>query len=104
MSSGKKDSRPEHKLANFFKDKNGNIVIAQRANPPLLAWFFFQSLVFITRHVIESLHAPIVILAFASIIYWALLEIFEGVCTWRKALGLSVYSVAILIMANIIFA
>lgn len=79
----------------FFTDKEGNVVIAQKANAPLLAWFTTLIGLFVTNHLFTQLHPFFRAASYITIIYWALLEIFEGVCPWRKFLGLVVYTIAV---------
>lgn len=86
------------KIRAFFSDKHGNIVIAQAANIPLIMWFCFLAGWLITFYLLEYLHGIFRIGAYASILYWAVLEIFSGVCMWRKTLGLFVYTSALVML------
>jgi len=71
-----------------FRDSNGNIVIAQPPNPPLLIWFVATlSKLFLTTGTINT---GLDIIAFTSLVVWSLLEVFQGVNYFRKGLGLVV--------------
>lgn len=65
------------KVSNFFKDKNGKVVIAQFPNWPLVLAIIFWILKF-----------PLGVII--SLIYWSYLEIVSGVNTFRKTLGIIV--------------
>ncbi|MBD2297663.1 hypothetical protein H6G80_11535 [Nostoc sp. FACHB-87] len=71
-----------------FRDRNGNIVIAQMPNLPLIVWFVTSilSLIFSTG----KIHLVFDTLATGSLFTWAWLELFEGVNYFRRALGLVV--------------
>lgn len=80
-------------FARTFRDSNGNIVIAQKPNPPLLIWLVatLSKLFFATG----SVNTVLDIIAFTSLLVWSLLEIFQGVNYFRKGLGLIVLVVLI---------
>ncbi|MFB2892374.1 hypothetical protein ACE1CI_05445 [Aerosakkonemataceae cyanobacterium BLCC-F50] len=71
-----------------FRDSEGNIVIAQPPNLPLI--------VGITSSLLEiilptgKVHLGLDLIAFGSLFTWAWLELFEGVNYFRRALGLIV--------------
>jgi hypothetical protein len=88
----------KRKIRAFFSDKQGNVVIAQAANPPLLAWYGFMAGWLLTLFVFKEIHIIFRIGAYVSILYWATLEILSGVCLWRKTLGLTVYTIAIIMI------
>lgn len=71
-----------------FRDSNGNIVLAQMPNLPLIVWLVTSSLslVFTTGEINTVLD----VLANGSLFTWAWLELFEGVNYFRRALGLAV--------------
>lgn len=79
-------SKPD--WARFFRDSNGRIVIAQFPNWPLWIW--------LAATVLEHSFANsdglglARLTSFVAIIYWAYLEIVEGVNPFRKCLGGSV--------------
>lgn len=72
----------------FFCDSNGNIVIAQPPNPPIIVWAVASllKLVFTTGLVNLGLN----LIAFGSLFTWAWLELFQGVNYFRRTLGLIV--------------
>jgi hypothetical protein len=71
-----------------FRDSEGNLVIAQPPNLPLL--------VGITATVLElivtsgNIHIALEAIGFGSLFTWAWQELFEGVNYFRQALGLLV--------------
>ena len=72
----------------IFRDSEGNIVIAQMPNLPIILWVTASllKLVFTTGEINTGLDA----LAFGSLFTWAWLELFQGVNYFRRALGLGV--------------
>ena len=72
----------------IFRDSDGNIVIAQMPNLPIIVWVTASllKLVFPTGEINTGLDA----LAFGSLFTWAWLELFQGVNYFRRALGLGV--------------
>lgn len=72
----------------IFRDSDGNIVVAQMPNLPIIVWITASllKLVFPTGEVNTGLDA----LAFGSLFTWAWLELFQGVNYFRRALGLGV--------------
>jgi hypothetical protein len=71
-----------------FKDDNGNIVIAQPPNPPLLIWLGASLLKLLP--VEGNVQAGLDALAFGSLFVWAWLELTQGVNYFRRSLGLIV--------------
>lgn len=69
----------------IFRDSNGEIVIAQPPNLPLIVWVTASllKLVFTTGEINTGLD----LLAFGSLFTWAWLELFQGVNYFRRALG-----------------
>ncbi|WP_309739837.1 hypothetical protein [Chamaesiphon sp. OTE_20_metabat_361] len=72
----------------FFRDKDGNIVIGQLPNPPLLVWAIASVLQLIFKTV--TIHTGLDIIALIAIVIWALAELFQGVNYFRRSLGLIV--------------
>jgi hypothetical protein len=73
-------------LDRTFRDSDGNIVIAQMPNLPLLVWLAATLLeLLITK---GNLHRGLDIIAFGSLFTWAWQELFQGVNYFRRALGL----------------
>ena len=72
----------------FFRDKNGNIVIAQPPNPPLFVWAIASVLQLIFKT--GAIHTGLDIIALIAIGVWAVAELFQGVNYFRRSLGLIV--------------
>ncbi|PSF37202.1 hypothetical protein C7H19_10800 [Aphanothece hegewaldii CCALA 016] len=71
-----------------FRDDEGNIVIAQKPNLPILLWLGATLLKFIVPE--GNFYLILDTLAFGSIFTWAWLELFQGVNYFRRFLGLVV--------------
>jgi hypothetical protein len=71
-----------------FRDSNGNIVIAQMPNLPLIVWIVTSllSLIFTSG----TINTVLDVLANGSLFTWAWLELFDGINYFRRALGLAV--------------
>ena len=71
-----------------FRDSDGNIVIAQTPNLPILVWITatLLKLIFTSGNIQTGLDA----LAFGSLFTWAWQELFQGVNYFRRSLGLVV--------------
>jgi hypothetical protein len=69
----------------FFRDKNGNIVIAQPPNLPISIWAFASGLrlIFPTG----SMNGGLDLIATISLFIWAVAEIFQGDSNFRRLLG-----------------
>ncbi|MEH1840574.1 MAG: hypothetical protein V7L20_17850 [Nostoc sp.] len=70
-----------------FRDSNGNIVIAQMPNPPLILWIGASLLTLIFPS--GKINTVLDVLATGSLFTWAWLELFQGVNYFRRALGLA---------------
>ena len=72
----------------FFRDSDGNIVIAQPPNPPIILWGVASllQLVFTTGLTNVALD----LIAFGSLFTWAWMELFQGVNYFRRTIGLVV--------------
>ncbi len=72
----------------IFRDSDGQIVLAQTPNLPLIVWgtASLLKLVLTTGKINLGLNA----IAFGSLFTWAWLELFQGVNYFRRALGLGV--------------
>jgi hypothetical protein len=81
----------------IFRDQEGNVVLAQMPNPPLITWIVASLLkiIFTTGKINIGLEA----LAFGSLFTWAWEELFQGVNYFRRTLGLLV--IVILIASKI---
>ncbi|QSJ20717.1 hypothetical protein JYQ62_09700 [Nostoc sp. UHCC 0702] len=71
-----------------FRDSNGNIVIAETPNLPLIVWIVTSllALIFTTG----KINTVLEVLANGSLFTWAWLELFDGVNYFRRSLGLAV--------------
>lgn len=75
-------------MRNIFKDKDGNVVIAQWPNAPLIAWFV--TMVLTQLPFPEAPLRFLSLFSFGALFTWAWMEIFSGVNVWRRILGLVV--------------
>lgn len=71
-----------------FRDSDGNIVIAQMPNLPLLVWLAATLLKFLPAS--GNIHTGLDALAFGALFTWAWQELFQGVNYFRRAIGLVV--------------
>lgn len=71
-----------------FRDSNGNIVVAQMPNLPLIVWIAASLLKLVITTGVGNIGLDV--LAFGSLFTWAWLELFQGVNYFRRALGLAV--------------
>lgn len=71
-----------------FRDSNGDIVLAQPPNLPIIVWGVASllSLIFTSGEIKTGLDA----VAFGSLFTWAWEELFQGVNYFRRTLGLLV--------------
>ncbi len=69
-----------------FRDSEGNIVIAQPPNLPIVVGITATVLSLMVRS--GNIHTAIDAIAFGSLFTWAWQELFEGVNYFRRALGL----------------
>lgn len=77
----------------IFRDENGEIVIAQPPNSTLSAWIGASLVQLVVTS--EPINLGLELVAFVSIVIWALQESFEGANYFRRGLGLGVFLVAI---------
>ncbi len=77
----------------IFKDKNGQVVLFQWPNVPLIAWGVFLVLSRLVAR--EPYHAIFEWLSFIGIVVWAGLEIVYGVNYFRRAIGLLVFVIVV---------
>ncbi len=71
-----------------FRDSNGNIVIAQPPNLPIIVWGVASLLKLIFTN--GLINVGLDLIAFGSLFTWAWLELFQGVNYFRRMLGLVV--------------
>jgi hypothetical protein len=71
-----------------FRDSDGNIVIAQMPNLPLIVWIVTSvfALIFTTG----KINTVLEVVANGSLFTWAWMELFQGVNYFRRSLGLVV--------------
>ena len=69
-----------------FRDREGEIVLAQMPNLPLIVWTVASllKLIFTTGKISIGLEA----IAFGALFTWAWEELFQGINYFRRALGL----------------
>lgn len=77
----------------LFFDKNGQFVMAQWPNAPLIVWI----IAVIASKFVSSgnVHTALGYISFSALFIWAFLEIFWGVNYFRRNLGLVVLVMAI---------
>lgn len=71
----------------FFHDDDGNIVLFQPPNAPILAWLIAMLASHITAGTLE-LFCKLV--AFGALFTWAWLELFNGVNYFRRCIGAAI--------------
>ena len=72
----------------IFRDSNGNLVIAQPPNLPIIVWGVASLLKLIFTTGLTNVGLDLI--AFGSLFTWAWLELFQGVNYFRRMLGLVV--------------
>lgn len=72
----------------FFRDPEGNIVIAQKPNLPITIWGATTLLQFFNFG--GKIQTGLELVSFGILFTWAWLEIFQGVNYFRRSLGLVV--------------
>jgi hypothetical protein len=87
MNSNKKGSTPSL-IDKFFRDKNGERVLLQPPNLPIVGWFIFTVLEKLVDD--GQLNTLASLLAFGCVFTWAWLELFSGANYFRRLLGLLV--------------
>jgi hypothetical protein len=71
-----------------FCDSEGNVVLAQPPNLPILVWIGATLLKVVFTD--GSLHSILAVIAFGSLFTWAWQELFDGINYFRRVLGLIV--------------
>jgi hypothetical protein len=71
-----------------FRDDEGNIVIAQKPNLPILVWASSSLLQLVGLE--GKLQYGLELIAFGTLYAWAWMELFQGVNYFRRSLGLVV--------------
>ena len=80
-------------LHRFIRDKHGHVVIAQKPNLPIIAWFVLM----IISHLLGEgiAQSGTAALSAASLFTWAYLEATAGASLFRRVLGAVVLMVVI---------
>lgn len=81
-------------IASFFKDRNGNVVIWQWPNVPLMSWLIFKILSMVIKT--SNIKGACENLSMAFLFTWAYLEITSGKSYFRRTLG-AVIMIALII-------
>jgi hypothetical protein len=76
-------------LNKTFRDNEGNIVIAQKPNLPIILWLV-ATLLKLFLFTAGNIHVLLEAIAFGSLFTWGWLELFDGVNYFRRSLGLIV--------------
>ncbi|MFN8655219.1 MAG: hypothetical protein U0105_02670 [Candidatus Obscuribacterales bacterium] len=71
-------------ISEFFKDKQGNIVIAQRPNAPLRIWYAASVVRAVSRGPIRRGAQTV---ATGALVVWACEELFDGDSPFRRTIG-----------------
>ena len=74
-------------IQNFFKDKNGKVIITQSPNWPLWLAIFLWVIALLPISAIKLFSAWMLI---PTMLYWSYLEIFKGDNSFRRLLGIIV--------------
>ncbi len=69
----------------LLRDKDGKLVIGQKPNLPIIAWFAAYMLQ--ASPFLESFDKELSVVATVSLYVWALLELLRGVNLFRRILG-----------------
>ena len=72
-----------------FRDGNGEIVLAQMPNLPLIVWIVASLLTLVFTS--GKINTVLDVVANGSLFTWAWMELFQGVNYFRRALGLAVF-------------
>lgn len=71
-----------------FRDSEGNIILAQMPNLPLIVWIVASLLKIVVTT--GRINLGLDLIAFGSLFTWAWEELFQGVNYFRRGLGLLV--------------
>jgi hypothetical protein len=80
-----------------FKNENGEVALAAEPNLLIIIWAVAALISHLIKH--SLVHTLLIVIAFAAIAIWALLEIFQGVNYFRRLLGLVIL---VLIIHNLL--
>lgn len=70
--------------SSFFRNKEGDIVVMQTPNAPLIIWFIGLLVAKYTEGNIQEIASGA---SFGALLVWASLEIYSGVNYFRRTLG-----------------
>lgn len=77
-------SKP-YSLKRFFQDKDGNIVVLQQPNAPLLLWAILRAVSVLIDQ--EQIRTGLEYLSTALLFTWAYMELTNGASPFRRSLG-----------------
>jgi hypothetical protein len=86
---------PKTFVERCYKDKEGNVVLGQTPNLPIILWFLSQIILHFMTNKSTTTYRFFDTIAFGTLFTWAWLELFYGVNYFRRAIGLIVLSVVI---------
>lgn len=75
-------------MKKLFEDKNGQIVIGQKPNLPIIVWALTYLLQLVPA--LSPIDSFLSVVSFGALFTWAWLEIFDGANWFRRILGLVV--------------
>lgn len=82
-----------------FRDRNGDVVIVQPPNLPIIIWFVASLLKLLPTN--DTIASGLDFLAFGALFVWAWQELFDGVNYFRRSIG---FVVLFGLMASKIFS
>jgi hypothetical protein len=83
---------------NFWRNKDGKIVVWQTPNIPLIGWVVFTILSLLVTGKTADVFSW---LGLISLMIWSLMEIVKGVDYFRRFLGLVVFVLAVLTIVHV---
>jgi hypothetical protein len=83
---------------NFWRNKDGKIVVWQTPNIPLISWVVFTILSLLVTGKTADVFSW---LGLISLMIWSLMEIVKGVDYFRRFLGLVVFVLAVLTIVHV---
>lgn len=72
-------------IRKIFEDKDGNVVISQKPNLPIIVWAATYLLQLVPA--LDSFDQVLELISFGSLFTWAWMEIFDGSSLFRRSLG-----------------
>ncbi len=91
--------RFNHRIKDFCSNSDGNIVIAQAPNLPIIGWISSKLMSMLPIN--NTLQHGFGVLSMAFLFTWAYLEITNGDSSFRKLLGGLVMTFTIIIMFKV---